>query len=159
MFRKRWAVCRAGVWALLLAGLAGCGGGEEADSPPEGAQEALEAVAPDSAGPDTAAVSIQSAPAESAMAVEVAPPAPQEREEVVFSARGRYLLQVGAYRNRASAEAVGKKLRARGYPAQVVPSGEVFRVRIGFFGTVAEAKALGERLKADMGLAYWVDNR
>ena len=76
-----------------------------------------------------------------------------------FSPTGRYILQVGAYRNRESADQAAMDLKLMGYPAQVVSVGAVFRVRIGFFERVSDARALGERLSSQVGLKYWVDNR
>jgi cell division protein FtsN len=76
-----------------------------------------------------------------------------------FSPTGRYILQVGAYRNRASADDAAVDLKLMGYPAQVVAVGAMFRVRIGFFDKVGDAKELGEQLNSEVGLRYWVDNR
>jgi cell division protein FtsN len=76
-----------------------------------------------------------------------------------FSPTGRYILQVGAYRNRASADDAAVDLKLMGYPTQVVAVGAIFRVRIGFFDKVGDAKELGEQLHSEVGTRYWVDNR
>ena len=44
-----------------------------------------------------------------------------------FSPTGRYILQVGAYRNRVSADDAAADLKLMGYPAQVVAVGAMFR--------------------------------
>jgi len=81
------------------------------------------------------------------------------RNRSVYSPTGRFLLQVGAYRNRSGAEQVASDLKRMGYPAQVISAKEIFRVRIGFFEDISEADAAGRLLKQGLGLDYWVTNR
>lgn len=68
-------------------------------------------------------------------------------------------MQVGAYRNRKSADEAANDLRLMGYPAQVIVVESMFRVRIGFFERVTDAKTMGKLLHSKMGIQYWVDNR
>jgi len=77
----------------------------------------------------------------------------------MLSPSGRYILQVGAYRNRKSADEAANDLRLMGYPAQVIVVESMFRVRIGFFERVTDAKTMGKLLHSKMGIQYWVDNR
>jgi len=63
-------------------------------------------------------------------------------------ARGRYTLQVAAFRTRAEADRLVKSLKARGLDARVVGGGTVHRVRIGRFQTRAAAVAEQRKLKA-----------
>ena len=46
-----------------------------------------------------------------------------------------------------------------GLAAEVVSEAGIHRVRIGPLSTVSEARTLGDRLKRDLGLDYWVDSR
>ena len=71
----------------------------------------------------------------------------------------RYMVQVGAYNRRSAATALAADLGLMGLTAQVVSEAGVHRVRIGPIATVSEARNLGDRLKRDLGLDYWVDSR
>jgi cell division protein FtsN len=63
---------------------------------------------------------------------------------------GGYTIQVAAYRTHAQAEALRAKLGADAYVAEgVVDSAVTFRVRLGAFGTRAEAEAA--RLERSLG--------
>ncbi len=83
----------------------------------------------------------------------------QRSGRISFSAHGRYLIQVAAYQDRARADRLAGDLRLMGYPSGVVPGEGIYRVRIGFFEKVSEAESLGERLKKELGLSFWVDKR
>ena len=152
---------------ILAVLLLGCGGGEEAPNEAEQKLREMIALKQQQIRADSAAVDSTVdtrgeavAPAESIAAPGREDSAPVSREEpAVYTPGGRYLLQVGAYKNRPSADRMATDLRDMGYPAQVVPGEETFRVRIGFFRGVSEAEAVGRRLKRDLGLEYWIDNR
>ena len=75
------------------------------------------------------------------------------------SGLGRYVVQVGAYKRRTAAAAFAADLGLMGLAAEVVSEAEIHRVRIGPFSTISEARALGDRLRRDLGLDYWVDSR
>lgn len=67
------------------------------------------------------------------------------------AARGnktRYTLQVAAYKTRAEADALLKRLKARGIDVRIVGTAKVFRVRIGHYATRAAAAAAAKELKA-----------
>jgi cell division septation protein DedD len=75
------------------------------------------------------------------------------------SAEARFMLQAGAMKTREPAEALRKKLDRRGYKTKVIhattrTSGEVYRVRVGPFGSREEAmkamKAIRAELKIDV---------
>ena len=55
---------------------------------------------------------------------------------------------MGAYPTRASAESHRKTLTARGIDARVVGTSAPYRVRVGRYGTRAQADAAAQRLKA-----------
>lgn len=67
-----------------------------------------------------------------------------------------YTVQVGAFREKRSAEMLRQRLRQRGYSAYVTTSGtrtaKFYRVRLGEFDTQGEAKRFVGRLKNQMGL-------
>lgn len=69
------------------------------------------------------------------------------------------MVQVGAFTSRAAAAALSADLGLMNLAAEVVREEGVYRVRIGPLATVSEARALGDRLKRDLGLDYWVDRR
>ena len=156
MYRLSWSK------PILFAVFMGCGGGEEAletssvESPPQepvvAEQHAVGAEVADSVR--SAVDSLQAVVGQREVSV-----TPSPVKKVVYAPRGRYLLQVGAYKNRSAADRAGMNLRQMGYPAQVVLGRGVFRVRIGFFQKSSEAESLGVRFKRDLGLEYWVANR
>ena len=62
-------------------------------------------------------------------------------------------MQVGAFKDRASADSVMRGLKAKGMPAYVKPpapgSGGMFTVRVGPYRDRADADLVAARLKAD----------
>jgi D-alanyl-D-alanine carboxypeptidase len=67
-----------------------------------------------------------------------------------------YTVQVGAFREKRTAEELRQRLRQRGYSAQITTSGtrttRFYRVRLGGFDTQGEAKRLVSHLRSQMGL-------
>jgi len=61
---------------------------------------------------------------------------------------GRYTLQVAAFAKRSDANALVKRLKARGLDVRVVGASKPFRVRIGRYATHAAAAAAAKELKA-----------
>ena len=94
-------------------------------------------------------------------------PAPTAADEtggddlLSFDAEGKFTVQVGTFKNSAVASRRVRELAGLGYPAYAVghPAGEQVRVRIGYFGSKAEADRFGLRFCRDHGGAYWVDRR
>jgi len=84
----------------------------------------------------------------------------EEKPPVAASSGGtKFLLQAGAMKTRESAEALRKRLDWSGYKAKVVHAttpkqGEVYRVRIGPFGSRDDAmkamKAIRTEMKIDV---------
>ncbi len=75
-----------------------------------------------------------------------------------------YTVQVGAYRARAAAEEMERKLRGAGFEAYVATvSGDdgrpTYRVRVGSFATRPEAEQMAERLRSDRRLSSFVTAR
>ncbi|MCZ6632017.1 MAG: SPOR domain-containing protein [bacterium] len=145
---------------ILIFGLVflmGCGAQEEATDNTEQALEQMIAQSQKTASAD----SVQKDSVQSSASLGVLEPEedPVVRERPTFDPVGKYLLQVGAYQQEAAAKRVMEDLRKMRYPAQVVQGKGVFRVRIGFFSSVSDAKAVGKRLQEELGLEYWVANR
>lgn len=67
---------------------------------------------------------------------------------------GRFVVQVGAFRERERAESLAARL-ANGFPATVLSDALWHRVQVGVFATRAEAERMRERLLA-AGFAAWV---
>ena len=109
----------------------------------------------DSEGPQPTV--LNAAPADSA----AIPPVERAAEDsgALPTGSGRYVVQVGAYKHRAAAVAFAEDLSLMGLAAEVVSEAGIHRVRIGPLSTVSEARTLGDRLKRDLGLDYWVDSR
>jgi cell division septation protein DedD len=64
------------------------------------------------------------------------------------ASKAKYTLQVAAYGSRADAEALAKRLKARGVDVRVSGTARMFRVRIGRYETRAAAAAAARDLKA-----------
>ena len=62
--------------------------------------------------------------------------------------KARYTLQVAAYGSKADADALAKRLKARGVDVRVAGTARMFRVRIGRYETRAAAAAAARELKA-----------
>jgi cell division protein FtsN len=67
-----------------------------------------------------------------------------------------FAIQVGAFKDRGSADGVVKSLKARGLPAYVVTptGGGLFTVRVGVYRDRADAEAVQERLRDDKFRPY-----
>jgi DedD protein len=81
-------------------------------------------------------------PTESAPAPPSQPsPAPSSAKSPPPPAGGKFVLQVGAYRDSAKAHALVEKLKARGLPAYMEPAPQgLYRVRVGPYATRREAE-------------------
>jgi DedD protein len=71
------------------------------------------------------------------------------------SVEGKYMLQAGAMKSRETADALRKRLDRGGYKAKVIrvatqPLGEVYRVRVGPFGSRDEAMKAMKAIRAEM---------
>jgi cell division septation protein DedD len=88
-----------------------------------------------------------------------APPPPAEVASTVPAGTG-YAVQVAALNVRGEAEAIAKRLSAKGYAAYVqAPAGgapSVFRVRVGAFKTRREAETVASRLQREEQFKPWV---
>jgi tetratricopeptide (TPR) repeat protein len=84
--------------------------------------------------------------------VGAASPAKSSRESgkpvPTVSPKARYTLQIAAYKSRTEAEALVKKLVARGMDARVVELSKLYRVRVGKYVTREGALAAQRELKA-----------
>jgi DedD protein len=102
------------------------------------------------------------APPPSAPAPPRSAPAPPRSAPAVQTpaAPGDWAVQVAALNVRSEAEAVAKRLAAKGYAAYVVTPGDgtpsVFRVRIGPFKTRREADTMAVRLEKEEQFKPWV---
>jgi cell division septation protein DedD len=71
---------------------------------------------------------------------------------------GGFAIQVGAFKDRASADGIVRSLKARGLPAYTVaPAGRgggLFTVRVGVYRDRADAEAVQERLRDDKFKPY-----
>jgi hypothetical protein len=82
-----------------------------------------------------------------------------------FSESGRYVVQIAASSSQAAADELTASIKGKGYPAYVtevqnptpVLQGTYYRVRIGGFATMADAKSFGENILRPANYDYWVD--
>lgn len=80
---------------------------------------------------------------------------------------GRYVLQVGISPSKAQAKKIRNKLRDQGYKytylAEVQDPGELegtfYRVRLGHFKNVPDARVFGSQVLKPMGISFWIDNK
>jgi cell division septation protein DedD len=125
----------------------------KAETTPKPAQAT--APAPMSSVPAAASASAAPAPA----------PTPRREPRAETSAAAEppssaYAVQVAALNVRSEADAMARRLTAKGYTAYVVapPSGTpaVFRVRVGSYKTRREAEAMAARLQKEEQIKPWV---
>jgi septal ring-binding cell division protein DamX len=82
---------------------------------------------------------------------------PRHEARPPSSKAARYTLQVAAFPKRSDADALAKRLKARGLDVRVVGASKVFRVRIGRYDTRAAAAAAAQQLKAKKIIAFVTD--
>jgi len=70
----------------------------------------------------------------------------------------KFLIQVGAYDNRAGAQQVAETLRGKGYAVQVLTADDDgrFRVRVGPVSARDRAEGLAKRLKDEENMQTWI---
>jgi len=83
-------------------------------------------------------------------------PAPGALPKALASSAAGFAIQVGAFKDRGSADGVVKNLKARGLPAYTVAptGGGLFTVRVGVYRDRADAEAVQERLRDDKFKPY-----
>ncbi len=95
----------------------------------------------------------------------VSTPATPESYTPEFSENGRYVVQIAASSSQAAADELTASIKGKGYPAYVTEvqnptttlQGTYYRVRIGAFARLADAKAFGENILRQANYDYWVD--
>ena len=87
-----------------------------------------------------------------------AAPAAGPLPKALASSAAGFAIQVGAFKDRASADSIVRSLKTRGLPAYVVaPAGKgggLFTVRVGVYRDRADAEAVQERLRDDKFKPY-----
>jgi cell division septation protein DedD len=80
-------------------------------------------------------------------------PASTPRPESTPAATGgtHYRIQITAVRSKATAESVAGKLKSKGFTPMTVEEGGLYKVRIGDYGTKAQAAAAVPEVKAKLG--------
>ena len=158
-----------GAIALSCSLLSACGSKEEEQPTPQvEATPAVEQPAPVEAEPvqeEPALVPIQSLSESEEQAAPVAEPV-RSYASVEQESSGPFVIQVSIQPTRRAANNVVSKLSDQGikaYVAEVENPGELegtfYRVRVGYFSTIANAQQFGKEVLAPQGYAGWVDNR
>jgi cell division protein FtsN len=108
--------------------------------------------------PATPAATARPAPTPTPAPTLPPPPAPRAGPlpKALASTASGFAIQVGAFKDRASADGVVKSLKARGLPAYAVTptGGGLFTVRVGVYRDRADAAAVQERLRDDKFKPY-----
>ena len=165
---KLQSVSLIGVIALSCSLLSACGSKEEEQKTPQAeATPAAEQPAATEAAPaedEPALVPIQSL-SETEEKSAPAAPAPIS-SSIEQGSSGPFVIQVSIQPSRRAANSVVSKLSDQGikaYVAEVENPGELegtfYRVRVGYFSTIANAQQFGKEVLAPQGYAGWVDNR
>jgi cell division septation protein DedD len=99
---------------------------------------------------------------ELAMTPEAAPVEEPPAEEIPdYSSAGGYTVQISAGKNPEYVKYLAEKYIARGYDAFVtqteVDGATFYRVRIGVFDNIEEARSLGAELSDKFSIDYWID--
>ena len=116
---------------------------------------AAAAATPAPAKPTPAATPAPAKPTPAATArPSAAPPAPPRTQP---APGGAFAIQVGAFKDRAGADAMMGRLKGKGLPAYVVPGGEgLYTVRVGSYATRAEAEQVQVRLRDQESLKPFI---
>jgi cell division septation protein DedD len=134
---------------------------------------AAEVLKPAAPRPDVPVAEARPVPAAKPAERTPAPPKPQPAATVAKAASAPpavgtaatepspgngFAVQVAALNARGEADAIARRLSAKGYAAyvQVPTSGSVFRVRVGTFKTRREADAVAARLQREEQFKPWV---
>jgi septal ring-binding cell division protein DamX len=132
----------------------------EAPTPPrETLKDVAELAAPPPPAAAAAAVAGTSVDKpESVAAARAAASAGTDKPALTEPAGAGWAVQVMAVpaAQRADAEALARRLEAKGYPSYVVPRGNRFAVRVGKYPNQREAEAVSARLKKEEQFDPWV---
>lgn len=92
--------------------------------------------------------------------------APAAGGDIMPQSSGQYVIQVGIKPTKKAADAIVKKLaesNIKAYLAEVENPGELegtfYRVRVGYFSSIANAQSFGKVALTSQGFDWWVDNR
>jgi cell division septation protein DedD len=89
-------------------------------------------------------------PAKDAAAAKASAPEPSKAAaSFPEPAGGGYYLKIVAYRDRAQAESVARRLNGKGYSTYVVPAGSLHSVRVGKYRSRKEADSVRRRLEKE----------
>jgi cell division septation protein DedD len=119
----------------------------------ERTEERLERVKPSPAAivrtaPSPRMAAVTPSPAAAGTAPNAAPAAAPPPAAAQPAAGGAFALQVGAFKDRATAESMVGRLKGKGFAAYLVtPQEGLFNVRVGTFATRAEAEKAQEQLR------------
>ncbi len=172
---KLQSVSLIGAITLSCALLSACGSKEEQPAPQAEVKPAVETPAPvQEAAPAPEPVQEEPAlvPIQSLSETEDKPSLIESRSfassgaSVEQESSGPFVIQVSIQPSRRAANNVVSKLSDQGikaYVAEVENPGELegtfYRVRVGYFSSIANAQQFGKEVLAPQGYAGWVDNR
>ena len=161
-----------GAIALSCSLLCACGSKEEQPAPqPEAKPVVVEQPAPVEAAPaqdepDLVPIQSLNEPEEKPAPAPAAKKFVPTQSSVEQESSGQYVIQVSIQPSRKAANSIVSKLSDQGikaYVAEVENPGELegtfYRVRVGYFSTIANAQQFGKEVLAPQGYAGWVDNR
>ena len=168
---KLQSVSLIGAIVLSCSLLSACGSKkEEQPTPQVETAPAAEAPAPAPveeapAQEEPALVPIQSLNESEEKAAPAAEPV-QPSAGIEQESSGPFVIQVSIQSSKKAANGIVNKLSDQGikaYVAEVENPGELegtfYRVRVGYFSTIANAQQFGKEVLAPQGYAGWVDNR
>jgi cell division protein FtsN len=88
------------------------------------------------------------------------PKLPPPKQPAPAARKGAYTVQVGAYRDKAAADALAAKLKKRGYSSGVQSTkgsgGKIYKVHVGNFKSKDDAKRMADRLASREKLKPYV---
>jgi hypothetical protein len=128
---------------------------QSTSSPASDSQQIIAIAPPDTARESTPSPDTTRAPA-AATPAPVRPAFPPVRPDSAATAKPstpgpHYRIQITAVRNAATAQSLVAKLKSRGFSPITVEEGGLYKVRVGNYGTKAEAAAAVPEIKAKLG--------
>jgi rare lipoprotein A len=112
--------------------------------------------APEAKPPGPAGRTTQAAASRPAAATTPRPPSPAGAAATPPPAASGWVVQVGALNDARDAQALARRLTAKGYPVRVQEARGLHKVQVGPFAARGEAESVERRLKAEEKLATWL---
>lgn len=158
---NRLKLLSASVFSLALLSVTGCLEEDDLENLPAPGPQQEQPAMPAEPEPELQPIPQPAEPAVKASAENYSGDARALRQNTGF-----HVVQVGIAPSRSHANKLVNKLSGEDIPAYVAEvenpadyQGTFYRIRVGYFATLADAESFGKNVLEPLGYAFWVDNR